>query len=187
MKYITFILSSVLCILILISCSSSSDTSSAVLPTEDGYTSFTDTDNTIGFTYPDDWVLQEGFMWTIAIVQSPLESPEDTFSENMSYISQDIADLWVKDFTEYVDKNLEQIELFLTDYAFIGREKISILGLEWEKIQYTFTQWEYKLLTTQYLIQNNSQATTITVSHTQDQPNAFDEIFQKIIQSTKIL
>ena len=87
----------------------------------------------------------------------------------------------------YIDKNLEQIELFLSDYEFKWREVINILWREWEKISYSFTQWEYKLFTTQYVVINGSEATTITVSRPLDTPNAYSEIFQKIIESTKIL
>ena len=91
MKYFTIILIFMLGILSLSACSQS-DTNPV---TQDGYSSFTDENNILSLSYPSNWSIQENFMWTIVIIQSPLESTEDNFSENISYISQDISVLWV--------------------------------------------------------------------------------------------
>ena len=151
----------------------------------EGYTKFTSS-GLLSIEYPETWVLEEDFMWTIFVIQSPLEV-DDTFSENINFLTQNIWDMGATDIEEYIDINLSQIEIYLSDFQLLSKEDTNISGIDGQKLSYTFKQWQLDIFTEQHFIAVNDIAYIFTVTRPQDNPNAFNEEFENILNSIEIL
>jgi len=162
------------------SCSSDVDTANV------GYTTYTSPSANFSVDYPENWQTQEWALGTLLVVNSPMEWEDDTFSENLNFITQDISDMGVSDFTEYVDLNISQIETLFNDYSLISREVVEIDSIEWEKIVSEFTQWNFDISIAQYILNRDGEAFIISFTNSQEEKNKFEAEFDAILSSLQL-
>lgn len=141
----------------------------------------------VSISYPEDWIIQEGFMGTVFVAASPVQDVNDNFSESINFLTQSFSDVNAADMDEYLAFNLEQMEVLFTDFEVVWEEAVNIAGLDGKKVTYQFAQWELLLNTTQYMLDNNSTAYIFTITHLQESPDLFEEEFNTILNSIQIL
>jgi len=183
MKKILSILSILGIIFITSSCGSSSESNTKAQ--KDWYKLF-EKPWVISINYPNDWNVQEWFMWTIAAITSPLDDENDVFSENINFLTQDISELWVETFQEYLDINLDQISKFFNEYEVISQEEVELSGITGTKLVYTFKQGQYSIYSEQYYLDNEGTAVIVTISKPVDEKNAFTQEFTEMLHSLNV-
>lgn len=192
-KYIT----GLLCLVVLLSSCGKAEQSEEVNNTPEqtqetqqattsGYSNFT-AEGVVSLEYPSDWTTQEGFMGTVVAIMSPMSDENDAFSENMNFLTQEFSVLGVDNLDDYIQFNLDQMNVLFTDFAVLSQEDVSIDWVNGKKIVYTFSQGELGLYTTQYILNNNQTAYIFTITHGSDDTESFSTEFETILNSIEIL
>lgn len=124
-------------------------------------------------TYPDGWEKQEPSEGPVVMFFSPLRSTDDTFSENVNIIVQDLGGVVTLD--QYVEASLEALGQGLQNFELESSERVTVDGTPAERITYTGSYEGTPLKWTQWILLRGSNDYVITYTGEQDQFDAFSE------------
>jgi len=136
--------------------------------------------------YPADWSLdQSGQMGTSFILMSLASDSSDLFRENVNLVIQDLSGLSLT-LDKYVELSTQQIQRLATNGKIIQSERIEKKELAYHKMVYTADQGIYKLQFVQYYWIIGEQAYVLTLTCSQDQFAAYQEVGMTILDSFSI-
>ncbi|MBO9613036.1 MAG: hypothetical protein J7619_10095 [Dyadobacter sp.] len=109
----------------------------------DDFKGFSRSDFTI--SYPSDWrVDTSGTMNTKVFFFSPLEGPEDKFSDNLNVMIQNLAGHQI-DIQKYKEISEQQIKAMFSDGKLLESKVMNSNGREEYRLSYEFSQGTFKL------------------------------------------
>lgn len=153
--------------------------------TQEGWTALSKENYTI--QYPEEWRLdQSGQMKTKFLLFSPTLDPNDSFSENVNLI---IEDLTGHDVTldQYVELSENQVKSVLENSSIVSSERVTGNSMEYHKIIFTGSQGAFSLKFEQYYFVLSNEAFVLTLTCEANQFANYKEIGEKILNSFQIV
>ena len=149
-----------------------------------GMKNFTHTEFSI--EYPDSWTLDTAGSWGEAVgIYSPLENPEDKFSENLNVLIQDLGGQAI-DLEGYKQITDQQITQLAPNGKIIESTIVTGNGDDFYRIIYTMTQAEFNLKITSICHIQNGKAYLVTFSAEEDQFEKYKTEGEKILASFRL-
>jgi hypothetical protein len=136
--------------------------------------------------YPASWTLDTSKSLGPAIFFfSPLENPEDKFSENVNVLIQDLKgeDINLSQYKEITDK---QVKDFASDGEILESSILRKNNQEFYRITYTMSQGKFRVKITSVCFIQNEKAYLSTFSAEVDKYDAYKKTAEQILTSFKV-
>lgn len=168
-------------------------------PTEDtpsaegamnGFALYKNSQEGFSIQYPEKWAKQEGAYETIVTFSSP-QGANDTFLENVNILTEDVTAFPGLTPEEYEQGSVEQIKQALTqikNFKQVESKSMTLSGMPGRSVAYTSTVVANNLnvYTRQFITINNNKVYIITYTSSQNDPNKYMDLVQKMVSSFKI-
>ncbi|BDS10436.1 hypothetical protein [Aureispira anguillae] len=136
--------------------------------------------------YPKEWKIDKsGTMGTSLILFSPITSSEDSFSENVNLMIQDLGGMDIN-LDEFVELSEKQVKTLITDGNIELSKRINASNGTFHKIIYTGKQGILKLKFEQYYWMVDEKAYILTLTCGDDTFEEFQIAGEKILDSFRI-
>ncbi|MEP1034221.1 hypothetical protein [Ekhidna sp.] len=144
---------------------------------QDGFETLDDA--AFSIKYPGTWELnQSGQMGMSFALFSPVKFDGDQFRENVNLVVQDISS-YNMDLTDFVNLSKNQIKTMIQDGNILESEGTE----DYQKIIYTGTMGQFKLMFKQHYWINGSNAYILTFTAEQSEYDNYAEISRQIMDS----
>lgn len=175
---------SVFAALVLVACGPSSEKKERVAVKKKIITGWKELNTAVfSIQYPPAWELsQEGQMGSSLILMSPLEGDKDLFKENVNLVIEDLRGQKVS-LVQYADAAGKQIQRMMTNSNILESKEISGSGDDHYKMIYTADQGTYSLKFEQHYRVKNGKAYVLTFTCEKNQPSAFQQDGENILNS----
>lgn len=140
----------------------------------------------IAFQYPSDWKFVEGFMETVVAFLSPPENANDTFSENVNLIIDELAQAPGVTLDEYFEVSRAQLATSITDYSLVSTGDSTISGMPAKTLVFTGSQDGFTLKWYQVYIIANNKAYVVTFTAENVKYQQYEPLGKTIIHSLVI-
>lgn len=139
--------------------------------------------------YPQDWSKEEGTNNTIVTFKSP-QGQNDKFIENVNILTEDVSQakgITLEDYEQAAVKIIRESSE-LKDFKQVESKAMTLSGVPGKAAAYTsmYVPNGLKLYTRQYFTIKNNMVYIITYTASQDNPSAFMDQVQKMVDSFKI-
>ncbi len=136
--------------------------------------------------YPGDWELNEtGQMGTTFILFSPLDSPEDSFKDNVNFMIQDIS-AYNLNLDSYIKLTKDQLGAIFQDSKLLTSERMNKDGVASHHLVYAGIQGERNLKFVQYIWVIEKKAYLLTFTAEKSEFEKFKAIQEKIFESFQL-
>lgn len=134
--------------------------------------------------YPGDWTLNKsGQMGMAFLLLSKQTSAQDSFSENVNLVIQDLTGLHINGLDQFTKNSEGQIKSMMANSKILGTEKLKKNGTDFQKIVYTGDQGLYKLKFEQYYLIKYNKAFILTLTCELNQFDNYKELGEKIMNT----
>lgn len=190
----------ILCIVLGAGCSTS-NFSSSLLSTKTvqegtipGFLKYENKSQGISIEFPNDWTKEEGAGGTLVAFKSPTDA-NDTFLENVNIVTEDVSQapsITLKDYEkaalDLVIKSASEPDAAIKDVKVKEKKDMKISGLPARFISYTsvYSETGTKLYSRQYFTLKDKTVYIITYTSSQEKPDAFMDVVEKMVNSFKV-
>jgi len=133
--------------------------------------------------YPDGWrVDTSGTMNSKVFFFSPLEGPEDKFSENLNVMIQNLGGHQI-DIQKYKEISEQQIKVMFSDGKLLESKVVDNNGREEYRLSYEFSQGIFKLKVSAICFIKNDMAYLATFTSEMSKFERYQEVANKMLVS----
>lgn len=133
--------------------------------------------------YPTTWQMNlDRKMGETFTIFSPLESPQDRFSENVNLFEENLSSNNLS-LDLYAQSTIIQIKNFITNFILIENKRMKLGTTEYHQLVYKGDQGILKLIFTQNIWIKGNKAYILTFTSEQSKYSKFKELGENIIKS----
>lgn len=137
--------------------------------------------------YPEEWRLdQSGQMNTKFMLFSPITGADDSFSENVNLIIEDLTGHNIS-LDQYVELSENQLKSVLENVNIVSSETITGDDMEFHKVVFTGAQGAFNLKFTQHYYIYSNKAFVLTLTCEANQYDNYKNIGEKICNSFRVV
>ena len=130
---------------------------------------------------PDDWQQSEDFMGVDFMAMSPIKNVQDTFSENMNVITEDLGlEISLED---YYTMSIQNLDVIMDNYTITEEGAATIGGQPAKYLKYDYEVNGLKIDIVTYLTMNGKQAYVLNFGASPDTAEEFKPIFDEMVAS----